>query len=326
VKPTSTPARSPSLVQEFFSVAQEIESSTRIDDQLATKLKSSSAGMYNQLAATAPRFWNWGFHRDDVQAELQKRLPDYAFETDGFSELLYYYMLRQVPASDHSALTLVEVGSGAGNGLNLVSRVFGFKAWTGVDLSENAVRAANARFARPGLRYLQGDAENLPFGDGEVDVVLNVESSHCYPSPLRFLNEVTRILKPGGYFAHADAFTKERWDLFERAKRENGAFEWLEKVDISPYVREAIARRMSPDSLIRKQIRMRKPSWRTSALQRKVLPILAHEVLLLRAYGSQFVGYELGVREKLVNVLLEDKVKAYHRRIEAYLYHLGRKM
>lgn len=326
MKSTITPVRSPSLVQQFFSVAQKVESSTNVDDELAARLKSSSAGMYNQLATTAPRFWNWGFHRDDVHAELQKRLPDCNFETDGFSEQLYYYMIRQVPASDHSRMTVLEVGSGAGNGLNLVSRIFGFKALTGVDLSANAVRAANARFARPGLRYRQGDAEHLPLGDAEVDVALNVESSHCYPSPLRFLNEVARVLKPGGYFVHADAFTRERWDLFERAKSDNASFEWISKVDISPYVKDAIARRMAPDSLVRKQIRARSPSWRANALQRKFLPILAHEVLLLRAYGSQFVGYEHGMREKLVNVLLKDKVKSYHRRIEKYFYHLGRKL
>jgi len=54
--------------------------------------------------------------------------------------------------------------------------------------------------------------------------------------------------------------------------------------------------------------------------------VLTHEVLLLRAYGSQFVGYEHGMLEKPVNVLLKDKVKSYHRRIETYFFHLGRKL
>jgi len=316
----------PNKVQDFLSTVVRVDASPTVDDQLATKLKSCSAAMYDQLAERALRFWNWGLHRDDVDSELQKRLPDYHFETDGYSEQLYFYMVRQIPVTDHGKLTLLEVGSGAGNGLNLVSRVFGFKALTGVDLSANAVRAANARFSRPGLRYLQGDAERLPLGNAEVDVVLNVESSHCYPSPLRFMNEVARVLKPGGYFAHADVFTKERWSVFESAKRENRSFDWIESIDISPYVRDAITKRMVPNSLIRRHIRTRQPSWRENARRRQLLPILAHEVRMLQAYGSQFVGYEQGLREKVVNALSKDKGRGYHSRIEKYVYHLGRRL
>ena len=313
-------------VQDFLSTVSKVDASAVVDEHLASELKSSSAGMYNQLAERALRFWNWGLHKPEVDAELQRRLPDYHFETDGFSEQLYFYMVHQIPIADESQLTLLEVGSGAGNGLNLLSRVCGFKSLTGVDLSTNAVRAANARFARPGLRYLQGDAERLPFGDAEIDIVLNVESSHCYPSPLRFLNEVARVLKPGGYFAHADVFTNERWSVFQSAKRQDASFDWLESIDISPYVREAIEQRMMPDSLVRKHIRARQPSWKTTALKRQFMPILAHEVRMLQAYGSQFVGYEQGLKEKLVNALSNDKGRGYHSRIEKYFYHLGRRI
>jgi SAM-dependent methyltransferase len=37
-----------------------------------------------------------------------------------------------------------------------------------------------------------------------VDVVISVESSHCYPSRPRFFEEVERILRPGGSFLFAD--------------------------------------------------------------------------------------------------------------------------
>ena len=51
-----------------------------------------------------------------------------------------------------------------------------------------------------------GEAENVPVTTGTVDAVINVESSHCYPSRLRFFEEVARILRPGGYFLYADLF------------------------------------------------------------------------------------------------------------------------
>jgi ubiquinone/menaquinone biosynthesis C-methylase UbiE len=54
------------------------------------------------------------------------------------------------------------------------------------------------------LRFTTGDAQALPFPDGSFDVVVNVESSHCYSSVPRFLAEVTRVLRPGGRLFWAD--------------------------------------------------------------------------------------------------------------------------
>lgn len=56
----------------------------------------------------------------------------------------------------------------------------------------------------PNLSFQQGDAEALPFENNVFDVVLNVESSHCYGSMERFVQEVSRVLKSGGIFSWAD--------------------------------------------------------------------------------------------------------------------------
>ena len=65
-------------------------------------------------------------------------------------------------------------------------------------------RARRREHARPGLRFVQGDAEALPFGDASFDAVLNVESAHWYPDVARFLAEVFRVLRPGGFLLLAD--------------------------------------------------------------------------------------------------------------------------
>ena len=49
-----------------------------------------------------------------------------------------------------------------------------------------------------GLDFVHGDAESLPFSDGSFDAVINVEASHAYPRLTRFLEEVVRVLRPGG--------------------------------------------------------------------------------------------------------------------------------
>jgi ubiquinone/menaquinone biosynthesis C-methylase UbiE len=56
----------------------------------------------------------------------------------------------------------------------------------------------------PGLDFVQGDAENLPFPDESFDAVLNVEASHANPRFPRFIAEVARVLRPGGHFLYAD--------------------------------------------------------------------------------------------------------------------------
>ena len=56
----------------------------------------------------------------------------------------------------------------------------------------------------PGLDFIEGNAEHLPFPDESFDAVINIESSHTYPHFSRFLTEVARVLRPGGHFLYTD--------------------------------------------------------------------------------------------------------------------------
>ena len=60
------------------------------------------------------------------------------------------------------------------------------------------------KFSREGLEFIAGDAQKIPFDDGVLDAVYNVESSHCYPNVLKFFEECYRILKPGGHMLFTD--------------------------------------------------------------------------------------------------------------------------
>ena len=78
----------------------------------------------------------------------------------------------------------------------------------GGDLCSQQVSLCNKRWATHKraefLTFLQADAETLPFEEQAFDIVINVESSHCYPSFPKFLAEVGRVLKSGGIFAMVD--------------------------------------------------------------------------------------------------------------------------
>ena len=69
----------------------------------------------------------------------------------------------------------------------------------GVDFSPAML--AIAREQAPNARFIEGDAQDLPFGDGEFDaVVSNLGVCHV-PDQSRVLSEVRRVLRPGGRFA-----------------------------------------------------------------------------------------------------------------------------
>ena len=80
-----------------------------------------------------------------------------------------------------------------------------------------------------------GCADKLPITDESVDVVINIESSHFYPSMERFISEVRRILRPNGYLAFADLRHYLQVETLDKCFSESG-LRILEKSDITPQV------------------------------------------------------------------------------------------
>lgn len=114
---------------------------------------------------------------------------------------LYHHVAA---GADLAGARVLEVSCGHGGGASYLTRTFRPTEYVGLDLNPEGVRYCQGRHRMPGLRFVQGDAMALPFPDASFDVVVNVEASHCYPDFRRFLDEVARVLKPGGRFAYAD--------------------------------------------------------------------------------------------------------------------------
>jgi ubiquinone/menaquinone biosynthesis C-methylase UbiE len=79
---------------------------------------------------------------------------------------------------------------------------------TGVDLSEEMLVEAEG-FARrlhmdQRVSFKKGDAQEIPFADGSVDLVVSTLSMHHWSDPVAVLDEVTRVLRPGGSFVIFD--------------------------------------------------------------------------------------------------------------------------
>jgi len=93
---------------------------------------------------------------------------------------------------------LLEVGCSMGTDLLQLARR-GMKV-TGIDLTEEGIKLAEKRFAMYGLpaELKIDDAENLSFADNTFDVVYSFGVLHHTPDTQKSIDEVLRVLKPGG--------------------------------------------------------------------------------------------------------------------------------
>jgi SAM-dependent methyltransferase len=85
----------------------------------------------------------------------------------------------------------------------------------GVDLTPAMVEKASAEAAAAGLGNVEfslGDATALRLEDGSFDGAVNRFSLHHIPLPQRVLEEMARVVRPGGYVVLADHLTDSDGD------------------------------------------------------------------------------------------------------------------
>jgi len=143
-------------------------------------------------------FFNFGYEQDPPMG-LTLTPSD---EPNRYCIQLYHVTASQ---ADLTGKKVLEVSCGAGGGASYIVRTLGPASYTGLDLNPASIAKCQQRHRLPGLDFVQGDAQNLPFPDQSFDAVINVEASHQYPDFPRFLEEVARVLRPGGHFLYTDS-------------------------------------------------------------------------------------------------------------------------
>ena len=142
---------------------------------------------------------------------------------------LYARMLRYIEVKN---LDLLEVGCGRGGGSSWIARTQNVRSMTAIDLSKKAIALCQQLHCHKSLKYIQGDAESLPFPERSFDIVLNIESCHHYPSMSKFLEEVTRVLRPNGYLWVTDYREIQELDKLKKAL-ENSDLEVVHFADVT---------------------------------------------------------------------------------------------
>jgi O-methyltransferase len=193
--------------------------------------------LYEEVAAQLPDarllFLNYGLVESDPARESWIEACDRPWR-------LHLNLVRRVLAGvELGGRTVLEVGAGrGGNCLYLARYTQAAHIW-GMDRCESSVRLARRNCQGHRIHLIVGDAERLPFGDATADVVLNIESAHCYAGFETFLAEARRVLRPGGVFALADLWRLSvlsyDWEARERALHRAG-WEPLREEDISEEV------------------------------------------------------------------------------------------
>lgn len=122
---------------------------------------------------------------------------------DSAEKLRYQYHYHLLPLFDRIAQEfpsgqLLEIGCSMGNDTIQFARR-GMKV-TGVDITEKAIELIQQRFTLYDEKgdFKVADAEALPFEDSVFDVVYSFGVLHHTPNTARAIEEVRRILRPGG--------------------------------------------------------------------------------------------------------------------------------
>jgi ubiquinone/menaquinone biosynthesis C-methylase UbiE len=128
---------------------------------------------------------------------------------------------------------VVEIGSGRGGGAFALARHHEPRSYVAIDGCRKQVEICRGLY--PLVEFMYGNACALPLPDGSADVVLNVESSHCYSDLGAFIAEVRRVLRPGGLFCLTDiVYEKARIARYFELLHQN--FQVQRQVDVTANV------------------------------------------------------------------------------------------
>lgn len=93
---------------------------------------------------------------------------------------------------------VLDAGTGTGYGAAILAECAS-QVWA-LDYDRNVVEYASARHRHPVLRFLAGDLMAVPVASESMDVVVSFEVIEHLYDHVRYLEEIRRVLHPGGVF------------------------------------------------------------------------------------------------------------------------------
>jgi ubiquinone/menaquinone biosynthesis C-methylase UbiE len=152
------------------------------------------------------------------------------------------YCLAQV--SDIKSRRVLEIGCGNGMQSIYILTNNAPEYILGIDLNRDNIKIAEKEAQKKAFKNIEfqvGDAQELRnIKNDSFDLVLNIESAFHYPDKIAFLNEISRVLKPGGEFLIADILKKPvRKRRFRKLWKRNMHLNHWEKETYDKEIRNA---------------------------------------------------------------------------------------
>ncbi len=130
------------------------------------------------------------------------------------NEVLYDFTLSAMQIEEND--TILEIGFGNGKFFNKLFSEAGNLKIAGIDYSETMLKEAceknQASIVSGKLTLQQGNSDHLPFEDNSFDKVFCINVIYFWDNPQQHLEEINRVLKPGGKF-YATIRSKSSMDL-----------------------------------------------------------------------------------------------------------------
>lgn len=153
----------------------------------------------------ASTYWsdNWG-------ARLYRRYASKKYAK------MHEFVAQRISTS--GAKKIVDIACGPGDFLLKLQTNNPNLELSGTDIAPGMVRYATARL--PGVPIQEAGAERQPFADSTFDAAVTMMAFHHFPEPKQALEEIKRILVPGGTYYVADVvassnFVKKLYNVLE---------------------------------------------------------------------------------------------------------------
>lgn len=145
---------------------------------------------------------------------------------------LYSHLLQLIDLNKND--NLLDIGCGLGHGPYVYNRYYDLNNITAIDLHKDNIKFAIDNFK--GVKYLIGDATNLPFKDNSFDIITSVETLHCYRYTDHFYKEAYRVLKNNGHLLVTDIYVPYKDDNIVEDYFNRSGFWIKEKINITKQV------------------------------------------------------------------------------------------
>lgn len=120
----------------------------------------------------------------------------YDFEISRFNRSAYAKMVQWMSSALSKENQVLEIATGTGLiALGIADSVHSVEA---IDFAPKMIEAAKKKEAPPNVHFSVADATALPFADECFDAVIISNALHIMPDPALVLENIKRVLKPGG--------------------------------------------------------------------------------------------------------------------------------